>query len=176
MATKEVKKNATVGAKNKNLSTDTTTTSQEVSLVPKTAEEVPKFIAILEEQLKELRGNVETSVSLDITFDGVNIKNVKTLRDLLDISGLIHAQHEAYLTEVKRYKLDTAKLKEYTIENKTVAHWEKVIEKALFELVNSVKIKQLESAISKLSENLTAKTKLERDLKEIFESATTPLL
>lgn len=144
--------------------------------VPKTAQDVPKAIEALKAQLKGLKGNVEESISLDITFGSTNVKDVKTVKELLNMSAILHAKEEAYNKEVVRYGLQNANLSEFSENGKTLEHWEKVFEKAIFELTNNVKIKQIEQAISKLSQHLDAETKLQNDLESIMSLASQPLV
>ena len=144
--------------------------------VPKTAQDVPKIIEALKEQLKSLKGNVEDAVSTDIMYDDtVNIKNVKTVNELLQISALAHAQEEAYNKEVVRYGLENSNLKTFSIEEKSVAHWEKVISKAIFELTNNVKIKKIENAIAEFSKHLDAETRLQNTFENLMVTVNEPL-
>lgn len=143
--------------------------------VPKTAQDVPKIIEALKEQLKSLKGNVEDAVSTDVSFDGVNIKNVKTVNELLQISALAHAQEEAYNKEVVRYGLENSNLKEFSVDGKSVAHWEKVISKAIFELTNNVKIKKIENAIAEFSKHLDAETRLQNTFENLMVTVNEPL-
>ena len=143
--------------------------------VPKTAQDVPKIIEALKEQLKSLKGNVEDAISTDVSFDGVNIKNVKTVNELLQISALAHAQEEAYNKEVVRYGLENSNLKTFSIEEKSVAHWEKVISKAIFELTNNVKIKKIENAIAEFSKHLDAETRLQNTFENLMVTVNEPL-
>lgn len=143
--------------------------------VPKTAQDVPKIIEALKEQLKSLKGNVEDAISTDVSFDGVNIKNVKTVNELLQISALAHAQEEAYNKEVLRYGLENSNLKTFSIEEKSVAHWEKVISKAIFELTNNVKIKKIENAIAEFSKHLDAETRLQNTFENLMVTVNEPL-
>ena len=143
--------------------------------VPKTAQDVPKIIEALKEQLKSLKGNVEDAVSTDVSFEGVNIKNVKTVNELLQISALAHAQEEAYNKEVVRYGLENSNLKTFSIEEKSVAHWEKVISKAIFELTNNVKIKKIENAIAEFSKHLDAETRLQNTFENLMVTVNEPL-
>ncbi len=136
---------------------------------------MPKIIEALKEQLKSLKGNVEDAVSTDVSFDGVNIKNVKTVNELLQISALAHAQEEAYNKEVVRYGLEISNLKTFSIEEKSVAHWEKVISKAIFELTNNVKIKKIENAIAEFSKHLDAETRLQNTFENLMVTVNEPL-
>ena len=157
--------------------TKTTTVAEAKQFfVPKTAQDVPQAIEALKSQLKTLKGGVEESISLDITFGSTNVKDIKTVKELLNISAILHAKEEAYAKEVVRYGLEKANLSEFTENGKTVNHWEKVISKAIFELTNNVKIKQIEQAISKLSQHLDAETKLQNDLESIMSLASQPLV
>lgn len=157
-------------------STSVAVVEEKQFFVPKTAQDVPKAIEALKAQLKSLKGNVEESISLDITFSGNNVKDVKTVKELLNMSAILHAKEEAYSKEVVRYGLEKANLEGFSESGKSLSHWEKVIEKAIFELTNNVKIKHLESAINKLSQHLDAETKLQNDLESIMSLASQPLV
>lgn len=159
----------------KKVTTEVAVVEAKPLFVPKTAQDVPKIIEALKEQLKSLKGNVEDAISTDVSFDGVNIKNVKTVNELLQISALAHAQEEAYNKEVVRYGLENSNLKTFSIEEKSVAHWEKVISKAIFELTNNVKIKKIENAIAEFSKHLDAETRLQNTFENLMVTVNEPL-
>lgn len=162
-------------ATSKKATTEVAVVEAKPLFVPKTAQDVPKIIEALKEQLKSLKGNVEDAISTDVSFDGVNIKNVKTVNELLQISALAHAQEEAYNKEVVRYGLENSNLKTFSIEEKSVAHWEKVISKAIFELTNNVKIKKIENAIAEFSKHLDAETRLQNTFENLMVTVNEPL-
>lgn len=162
-------------ATSKKVTTEVAVVEAKPLFVPKTAQDVPKIIEALKEQLKSLKGNVEDAISTDVSFDGVNIKNVKTVNELLQISALAHAQEEAYNKEVLRYGLENSNLKTFSIEEKSVAHWEKVISKAIFELTNNVKIKKIENAIAEFSKHLDAETRLQNTFENLMVTVNEPL-
>lgn len=162
-------------ATSKKATTEVAVVEAKPLFVPKTAQDVPKIIEALKEQLKSLKGNVEDAISTDVSFDGVNIKNVKTVNELLQISALAHAQEEAYNKEVLRYGLENSNLKTFSIEEKSVAHWEKVISKAIFELTNNVKIKKIENAIAEFSKHLDAETRLQNTFENLMVTVNEPL-
>lgn len=162
-------------ATSKKATTEVAVVEAKPLFVPKTAQDVPKIIEALEEQLKSLKGNVEDAISTDVSFDGVNIKNVKTVNELLQISALAHAQEEAYNKEVVRYGLENSNLKTFSIEEKPIAHWEKVISKAIFELTNNVKIKKIENAIAEFSKHLDAETRLQNTFENLMVTVNEPL-
>lgn len=162
-------------ATSKKATTEVAVVEAKPLFLPKTAQDVPKIIEALKEQLKSLKGNVEDAISTDVSFDGVNIKNVKTVNELLQISALAHAQEEAYNKEVVRYGLENSNLKTFSIEEKSVAHWEKVISKAIFELTNNVKIKKIENAIAEFSKHLDAETRLQNTFENLMVTVNEPL-
>lgn len=61
-------------ATSKTATTEVAVVEAKPLFVPKTAQDVPKIIEALKEQLKSLKGNVEDAISTDVSFDGVNIK------------------------------------------------------------------------------------------------------
>lgn len=163
-------------ATSKKVTTEVAVVEAKPLFVPKTAQDVPKIIEALKEQLKSLKGNVEDAISTDIMYDDtVNIKNVKTVNELLQISALIHAQEESYNKEVIRYELQNSNLKEFSVDGKSVAHWEKVISKAIFELTNNVKIKKIENAIAEFSKHLDAETRLQNTFENLMVTVNEPL-
>ena len=162
-------------ATSKKATTEVAVVEAKPLFVPKTAQDVPKIIEALKEQLKSLN-NVEDAISTDIMYDDtVNIKNVKTVNELLQISALIHAQEESYNKEVIRYELQNSNLKEFSVDGKSVAHWEKVISKAIFELTNNVKIKKIENAIAEFSKHLDAETRLQNTFENLMVTVNEPL-
>ena len=140
--------------------------------VPKTAQEVPIVIEQLKVQLAALKGNTEEKISLDVEYDGEKIKDIKTVKELLSISASLHARNAAYNVEIIRYGLENANIQPFSQEDKTVEEWNKIIAKAINELINAVQIKNLEDAISGLSEHLDAETKLQMKLEKLVTGAS----
>lgn len=136
-----------------------------------TPENVTLTIDNLKAQLAELKKDQPEAVSLDITYQSTNIKNITKISELLEISASIHARDLAYKAEVSRYGLD-GKVKEFTVSDKTASQWKEIISKAIFELVNKKKIEQLENAIKKLSKFEDEKTQLQREFEGIVGSAS----
>jgi hypothetical protein len=147
-----------------------TSATTEVSL-PSNREEVTKMIDRFKAQLAELRQSAPEAISLDITYNGTNIKNVTTLGQLLEISASINARSVAYDVEVKRYDLE-GKVKPFSVSEKTATEWVEIINKAKTELINKTKIDKLEKAIKDLSEFEDEQTKFQRKISGIVESAT----
>lgn len=136
-----------------------------------TPENVTATINKLKAQLETLKKGVPEALSLDITYNGTNIKNVTKVSELLEISASIHARNEAYNTEAKRYGVE-GKVKEFTVSDKTASQWKEIIDKAIFELVNKKQIEQIEAAIKKLSKFEDEKTQLQREFEGIVGSAS----
>lgn len=136
-----------------------------------TPENVTATINKLKAQLNDLRKSQPEAVSLDITYNGTNIKNVTKVSELLEISASIHARSAAYNVEITRYGLE-GKVKEFTVSEKTASQWREIIEKAIFELVNKKQIEQIEAAIKKLSKFEDEKTQLQREFEGIVGSAS----
>lgn len=136
-----------------------------------TPENVTATIDKLKAQLLTLKKGVPESLSLDISYNGTNIKNVTKVSELLEISASIHARNEAYNVEAKRYGVD-GKVKHFTVSEKTASQWKEIIDKAIFELVNKKQIEQIESAIKKLSKFEDEKTQLQREFEGIVGSAS----
>lgn len=141
-------------------------------MIPQTAQDVPKVIEQLKVQLANLKGGVEEKVSLDINYNGKTIKNVTTVKELLEISSSLHAREAAYNAEVVRYKLQEANIQPFSQEGKSLTEWHKIIAKAIHELINKVQIKNLEDAIAGLSEHLDAETKLKMKLESLVNGAS----
>jgi hypothetical protein len=154
--------------------TTTVATVNTTSLViPKNSQEVSVTIEQLKTQLAILKGDREDSISLDISYDnGDNIKNVTTVGRLLEISSALHTRNDSYNREVERYGLQDKNIAPFKVANKTVSEWEKIIDKAIHELINKVKIEKIESAIKNLSKHLSEEERLANDLKSIAESVT----
>ena len=142
---------------------------------PATRDEVPAVIEQLEARLKQLKGNHEDTISLDIRYVGAgvntSIKDVTKVRELMEISASIQARSAAFDVEVARYGL-TGKVAPFTVSEKTAADWVKIIDKAAFELINKNEITKLETTIAKLSQHLDAETKLQKELAGIVEAGT----
>lgn len=141
-------------------------------VIPKNSAEVSATIEQLKKTLVELKGNREDSISLDIDYNGNNIKSVKSVGLLLEISSAIHSRNEAYSVEIARYKLTDRNIAPFKVSDKTVSDWEKIIDKAINELINKTQIEKIENAIQKLSKHISEEEKLANDLKSIAESVT----
>lgn len=141
-------------------------------VIPTTTQQVPEAIETLKAQLAKLKGDVEEKVSLDISYNGKNIKNVDTVKELLEISASLHAREVAYNAEIVRYKLEKANIQPFSQEGKSLNDWEKIIAKAIHELINSKQIQKIENAIKELSKHLDAETKLKNTLAEVMQGAT----
>lgn len=141
--------------------------------VPTNAKEVSVTIEELKAQLKLLKKPDSEKVSLDISYDdGEFIKSIEKVSELLEISASINARSEAYDKEIERYKLDKTKIVPFTTSGKTKEEWVKILDKAIYELLNKSKIQLIENAIKDLSEHVDAETKLANKLKEIVENSS----
>jgi hypothetical protein len=154
-------------SKTKTVAKNTTTAVQ----APKTAKDVPATIEFLKAQLAQLKGNAEEKISLDISYNGKNIKTVDTVSELLQISASLHARETAYKAEVVRYGLENANIQPFSEEKKSIEEWNKIIAKAIHELINSKQIQKIENAIKELSKHLDAETQLANTLASVMEGA-----
>jgi hypothetical protein len=141
-------------------------------LLPVTKADVPRTIEVLKAQLAEKRKNIDETVSLDISYQGTNIKNVTTVGELMEISASINSRAEAYERELTRYGLDKLNIAKFEQSGKSVQEWIKIISKASNELINKAEITKLENAINKLSKHLDAETQLANELAEIMGDAS----
>jgi hypothetical protein len=142
--------------------------------VPATKADVPAAIEQLKAQLKVLEGDAKTEVDLNVDYDGTKVKDVDSVKRLLEMSASIHARAEAFTTETARFKME-GKVKPFDQSGKSVKQWESIIAKAIFELTNATKIKQIKSAIEQLSTHLDEETRLQNDLAKIMDLASQPL-
>ncbi len=150
-------------------------TNVTMSLEKTTQSDVPAIIEQLKQKLAALNGGEEESVSLDISYsNGKNIKSITSVKELLEISSSIRARSEAYDREVERYSL-TGRVEKFLISEKSVAHWEKVIGKAIVSLINAKEVEQIEQAIKDLSEYLDNDTKIQNKIKSIIEGSIAPI-
>jgi hypothetical protein len=132
-------------------------TKGESLVIPTSKDQVPAAIAALKQQLAKLQGDVKEEVSLDITTKsggGVNIKDVKTVTEILEISASIHVREKAFTAEIKRFKLTEMNIKPFSEDGKDLKHWDKVLAKAINKIINAGKIKILEDSIAGLSKHL----------------------
>lgn len=139
--------------------------------IPTSAKEVGAVIEQLKAQLKSLKGDVDDTVSLDIKFNGKTIKDITSVTELLQISSSIHAQGDAYANEITRYNLQGLKIAPFTVAEKPVEHWSKVIDKAINSVINTAQIKQLENAIAELSEHVSKEQRIKDSLAKIMEKS-----
>lgn len=140
-----------------------------------TQEDVPAMIEQLKAQLAKLKGNSNDQISLNISYNGTNISKVTTVKELLEIDSSIQARAAAYNERVKARKLE-GRVQEFTVSEKNAEQWDKIIEKAVNELINKTQINQIENAIKELHNHLDANTRLQNKLAELMGSATAPIL
>lgn len=140
-------------------------------MIPTTKQDVPKAIEILKAQLAAKRGTIDEKISLDIVYTGKNIKDVTTVKELLEISASIHTRAQAYDLELDRYNLKEANIAKFSQSEKSVEDWVKIIGKRINEVINNSEISRLESAIAKLSKHLDAETQLANELADIMSTA-----
>ncbi len=138
---------------------------------PKEIKDVPATIKAFEAQLAELKKGAPEAVSLNIEYNGTNIKDVTKAGELLEISSSIHARAAAYQVEVARYGLE-GKVQPFKVSEKTAEEWKEILDKAIFELLNATQIKKIEDAIKKLSKFEDEKSKFAREMSEIVASAS----
>lgn len=145
--------------------------STQAIAAPRTKEEVPQVLEALRAQLKALKGDVKDSISLDVEYEGVCIKDVDTVKELITISMAIRNKSKIYDEELAFYNL-TGKVEPFNPAGKTPEQWYQIIEKAKNELINKKQIKNLEETIKELSQFEDENTKLARKLEEITSKAS----
>ena len=141
----------------------TVATVNSTSLVPSTAltqAELPAKIAELKELLAQKRGTTDKTISLDISYNGKNIKNVDSVRELMDISASIFARSEASNNALVRHNLTDRNIAPFTVSDKTVEDWMKIIDKAVNELINKVEITTIEDTIRDFEDCLSTQDKM----------------
>lgn len=156
-------------------STTALATSSTMSLEKPTQADVPAIIEQLKQKLAALNGGEEESISLDIVYsNGKNIKSITSVKELLEISSSIRARSDAYDREVERYNL-VGRVEKFQISDRSVAHWDKVIGKAIVSLINAKEVEQIKQAIKDLSEYLDNDTKIQNKIKSIIEGSIAPI-
>ena len=138
--------------------------------VPLDKSEVTSLVDKFKAQLAELKKGAPEAVSLDITYNGTNVKNVTKVTELLEMSASINARSAAYDAEAARYDV-VGKVKPFSVSDKTAPEWIEIIQKAIFELINKKQIEKLEDAIQKLSKFEDEQTKFQREIGGIMEGA-----
>lgn len=138
-----------------------------------TTSEVPGQIDILQSKLDQLQGNKDEAVSTDVMFRTEKIKDVKTVTRLLEISSSVHARAEQFENSKKRFNVTN--VAPFEQDGKTVEEWDKIIAKAINELVNAKQIEILKDSIKKLEAFLDSQTKLDREVKAIMQAASAPI-
>ena len=157
--------------KKKEVSVATTDGTSTDLVVPQTTKDVPNAIAKLKELRDSMVSKENKEISLDVTYEGRKIKDIKTATELLEISAAAHSRNDVFEKALERHNMK-GKVKTFQIEGHSIGHWDKVLNKALFELENRVKIKQIDDAISKLEERLDEDTKLQNDMQKIMANAS----
>jgi hypothetical protein len=144
--------------------------------VPKSQDDIPQTISDLKEVLKQKKGNAPEEVSLDVNYPGVGtIKDITSLRTLAGISASIKARAKAQDEQLEHFGINLEDVVPFTESSKTVAEWELIISKAIYEIKNKVEIQNLEEAISQLEKHLSAEEQLKKTLAGITSSVTKKL-
>lgn len=138
--------------------------------IPLDKSEVTSLVEKFKAQLAELKKGAPEAISLDIEYNGTNVKSVTKVTELLEMSASINARSVAYDVEAKRYEV-AGKVKPFMVSEKTAAEWVEIIRKAIFELINKKQIEKLEDAIKKLSKFEDEQTKFQREIGGIMEGA-----
>lgn len=141
---------------------------------PATKADVPKTLEMLREQLANLKKNVKDEISLDITYSGPggsrNIKDVTKVTELLEIWSAVKARGAAFESSVADFKLE-GQVKPFQVSEKSVEDWRGIIDKAIFELRNKVKIETLEKTIKDLSQHLSEEEKFKKTMEDAIKNA-----
>ena len=136
------------------------TKNQTSIAAPTTQAELPATIAQLKALLAEKRGTVDETVSLDIDYQGTNIKSVDSVKTLMEISASIYARARAYSDSLVRHNLTERNIAPFSVSDKTEAEWMAIIDKASNELINKVEISALEETIKDFEDCLSAQDKM----------------
>lgn len=146
---------------------------QQVMLAPKTAQDIPATIEALKKQLAALKGTKDEEVKTDVQYDdSTNIKQVTSVKKLLEIMSSIRSREAAYQRELIRYPQLADKIAAWDHKGKSLNQWQKIIDKAVNELFNKAQIEKIQGAISQLEEHLSAEDKLKKTLDNVYNSAT----
>lgn len=157
-------------AKNKATGLSKAATSTGVA-IPLDRTQVTVLLDKLKAELVKLKQGSPEAISLDITYNGTNIKNVTKITELLEISASVNSRSKAYDDEAKRYGVE-GKVKAFTVSDKTAVEWVEIIQKAIFELINKKEIEKREAAIAKLSKFEDEQTKFQREIGDIMKDAS----
>lgn len=127
---------------------------------PTTQAELPATIAQLKALLAEKRGTVDETISLDISYNGKNIKSIDQVGELMEISASINARNLAYREALVRHNLGDRNIAPFSVSDKTAEEWMAIIDKAANELINKVEISAIEETIKDFEDCLSAQDKM----------------
>ena len=138
------------------------------------------IIQFLKEKLASLVGDKKDNISLDINFTGsggsMNVKDVKSVGQLLEMSAFIHSKNDAYNKEIDRYGLSEKNIAPFTMSEKNVSQWKEIIDKAIKELINKKEIDQVKEAIAEFEDCLDAEAKAKMKFEKIAAKALAPIV
>ena len=142
-------------------------TIAEASIAPETQAELPLKLEQLRTLLASKKGVTDKTVSLDINYNGKQIKDITSVGELMEISASIDTRYNAYNSALDRLnkslaeeELPKANVVGWSQSNKNYVEWMAIIHKAAIELINKVEINIIEETIKDLEECLSADDKL----------------
>lgn len=127
---------------------------------PKTQAELPATLEQLRALLASKKGTTDATVSLEISYQGKQIKNVTTVSELMEISASIDTRYNAYDRSLTRHNLIDKNIATWSQEGKSYTEWMAIIDKAVTELINKTEIADLEETIKDLEDCLSSQDKL----------------
>ncbi len=127
---------------------------------PTTQAELPATLEQLKSLLAAKKGVTDETVSLEISYNGKQIKNVTSVVELMEISASIDARYNAYNQALMRHNATTLNIAPWSQGEKSYEEWMAVINKGLTELINKTEIANLEETIKDLEDCLSSQDKL----------------
>ena len=136
---------------------------------------IPQLIAEQKEYLKKLQGDDEdTTVSLDIEFNGESVKSIEKVSTLVEMEASVIAREAAYTATLRKRNLEE-RVVEWSQSGKNLAHWTKVFDKAFNSLVNKAEIALVKERVVELEKHLSEEAKMKATLEKLIKEGTTKL-
>jgi hypothetical protein len=130
--------------------------------------DIPTMLELVDEQIKQIKKGLPDSPHTDKDLPGIGkISTLKTVDSLLKAASMIIAKEDAYNKAAEKVLPEGFKKPLFKLNGVSAKLWIEDISARVVIVANKEQLNKLEKVKKKLEENLSAESKLARDLEEI---------
>jgi hypothetical protein len=130
--------------------------------------DIPKMLDMVNDQIKKIKGGLPDQPHTDKELPGFGkVANIKTVDDLIKAASMVRAKEKAYNEAAKEIIPEGMKKPVFKLQGITAGRWIEDISARVIVVGNKEQLDKLIKVKKKLEENLSAESKLARDLVEI---------